>query len=196
MNNNERQFEEMIKKMTFDDKPDYRHRDKLHQELLAAYAGRQWQQERQSLQMGIWRAIMQSRITKLAAVAALVAVVVVGSWLFTKPGPNRQISSLELLAKAQAAEKALFAGDRIAHIINEITIYRSPYNPKTSEMIKNLEENQSRANQLLAGKLASDVLDAGQRRAPDYRNPSEQRREPALRLRSGQALYNLRQRLV
>jgi outer membrane lipoprotein-sorting protein len=72
MNNDERQFEEMIKKTTFDDKPDYRHRDKLHQELLAAYAGRQWQQERQSLQKGIWRAIMQSRITKLAAAAVIV----------------------------------------------------------------------------------------------------------------------------
>jgi outer membrane lipoprotein-sorting protein len=73
MNKDERQFEELIKKMTFDDKPDYRHRDKLHQELLAAYAGRQWRQERQSLQTGIWRAIMQSRITKLAA-AAVIAI--------------------------------------------------------------------------------------------------------------------------
>ena len=50
MNPNERKFEELMSKMTFDDKPDHRHRDKLEQELLAAFARRQWQQERQSRQ--------------------------------------------------------------------------------------------------------------------------------------------------
>ncbi|MBN2019248.1 MAG: DUF2092 domain-containing protein, partial [Sedimentisphaerales bacterium] len=73
MNNDERQFEELVKKMTLDDKPDYRHRDKLQQKLLAAFAKRQWHQERQS-QTGIWRTIMQSRITKFAAAAAILAI--------------------------------------------------------------------------------------------------------------------------
>jgi len=72
MSNDERQFEKLFSRVKMDDKPDSRHRDKLHQELLAAYAGRQWQQERQSRQVGIWRTIMQSRITKLAAAAVIV----------------------------------------------------------------------------------------------------------------------------
>ena len=41
MNPDERKLEELMSKMTFDDKPDYRHRDKLEQELLAAFARRQ-----------------------------------------------------------------------------------------------------------------------------------------------------------
>jgi outer membrane lipoprotein-sorting protein len=71
MNPNERKFEELMSKMTFDDKPDYRHRDKLEQELLAAFARRQWQQERQSRQAGVWRAIMQNKM-RLAAAAVIV----------------------------------------------------------------------------------------------------------------------------
>ena len=74
MNHDERQFEELVKKLNLDDKPDYRHREKLQQQLLAAFAGHQWQQERQSRQAGIWRNIMRSRITKLAAAAAVLAV--------------------------------------------------------------------------------------------------------------------------
>ncbi len=73
MNPNERKFEEIMSKMTFDDKPDYRHRDKLEQELLAAFARRQWQQERQSRQNGVWRTIMQNKM-RLAAAAAIVVI--------------------------------------------------------------------------------------------------------------------------
>jgi outer membrane lipoprotein-sorting protein len=74
MNLNERKFEELMNKMTFDDKPDHCHRDKLEQELLAAFAQRQWQQERQSRQNGVWRAIMQNKQMRLAAVAAIVVI--------------------------------------------------------------------------------------------------------------------------
>ena len=74
MNPNERNLEELMSKMTFDDKPDHRHRDKLEQELLAAFARRQWQQERQSRQNGVWRTIMQSKITRLATAAAIVVI--------------------------------------------------------------------------------------------------------------------------
>ena len=74
MNNNERKLEELMSKMTFDDKPNHSHRDKLEQELLAAFARRQWQQERQSRQNGVWRAIMQNKQMRLAAVAAIVVI--------------------------------------------------------------------------------------------------------------------------
>ena len=63
-----------MSKMTFDDKPDHRHRDKLEQELLAAFARRQWQQERQSRQNGVWRTIMQNKQMRLAAAAAIVVI--------------------------------------------------------------------------------------------------------------------------
>jgi outer membrane lipoprotein-sorting protein len=74
MNPNERKLEELMSKMTFDDKPDYRHRDKLEQELLAAFARRQWQQEKQSRQAGVWRTIMQNKPIRLAAVAAVIVI--------------------------------------------------------------------------------------------------------------------------
>ena len=74
MNPNERKLEELMSKMTFDDKPDYRHRDKLEQELLAAFARRQWQQERQSRQNGVWRTIMQNKPMRLVAAAAVIAI--------------------------------------------------------------------------------------------------------------------------
>jgi hypothetical protein len=148
MNPNERKLEELMSKMTFDDKPDYRHRDKLEQELLAAFARRQWQQERQSRQAGVWRTIMQNKM-RLVAAAAVIAVVGIGSWAMFHQGVEKpMMSSIELLAKAQAAEKALFAGDKIVHIMSEITIYRSQYNPKTQEMIEKIGNTKMSAYEL------------------------------------------------
>jgi outer membrane lipoprotein-sorting protein len=82
MNNDEKQFEKLVRNVTLDDKPDYRHRDKLQQKLLAAFAQRQWQQGQPRL-VGIWRTIMQSRITKLAAAAAIVVTGIVCLQLIT-----------------------------------------------------------------------------------------------------------------
>jgi len=151
MRNDERQFEELFSKVTFDDKCDYHHRNKLQKELLAAFARRQWQEERrtrpaQGGEIGVWRTIMRSgfdklttsRITKLAAVAAIVAIAVFLNRAIFRPGHTDPITSIEFLAKAQAAEQALFTGDKIVHILNEITIYGSHYNPKTNEMIEKL----------------------------------------------------------
>ena len=109
MNPNERKFEELMSKMTFDDKPDHRHRDKLEQELLAAFARRQWQQEKQSRQTpwgqaGVWRTIMQNRPMRLVAAAAVIAVVGLVSWKIFERDVTTPMTSLELLAKAQAAE--------------------------------------------------------------------------------------------
>jgi outer membrane lipoprotein-sorting protein len=99
MNPNERKLEELMSKMTFDDKPDYRHRDKLEQELLAAFARRQWQQERQSRQGGIWRAIMQNKM-RLAAVAAVVAITgIVGVQFLT--GTNAYAKVVEEIKNAR-----------------------------------------------------------------------------------------------
>lgn len=139
MKNEERQFEELLKNASFDDKPDYRHRDKLHQQLLTAFAGHQWQEQRQSRQIGVWRTIMQTKTMKLMAAAAVIAIVGLTSWMLFRHDVTKPImSSLDLLAKAQAAEQSLFTGDKIAHIESEITIYRSRHNPRTNELIEKL----------------------------------------------------------
>ena len=65
MNDNEKQFEDFVSNIKFDDTPDPDHRHKLEQNLLSAMA-------KQPRQMQIWRIIMKSQVTKLAAAAAVV----------------------------------------------------------------------------------------------------------------------------
>jgi outer membrane lipoprotein-sorting protein len=104
MNRDERQFEELIKKANLDDKPDYRHRDKLQQQLLAAFARHQWQNEQSRQtpwgQVGVWRTIMKSRITKYAAVAAVLAIAgIVSFQLIT--GTQAYAQVVEVIKKAR-----------------------------------------------------------------------------------------------
>ncbi|MGA2172326.1 MAG: hypothetical protein ABSG82_04850 [Sedimentisphaerales bacterium] len=146
MNPNEKKLEELMSKMTFDDKPDYRHRDKLEQELLAAFARRQWQQERQSRQTGVWRAIMQNRPMRLVAAAAVIAVVGLSSWAIFHHDVTAPITSMELLAKAQAAEKTLFAKTGIVHLVSEITVY--PTTNKGAELIEKLGDTKKSAEEV------------------------------------------------
>ncbi len=68
MNDNEKQFENFISDIKFDDTADPKHRDKLEQDLLAAA----WKRPRQT---NIWRTIMKSRISKLAAAVILIAAI-------------------------------------------------------------------------------------------------------------------------
>ena len=68
MNDDERQFENFVSKLKFDDTPDPSHRDKLEQDLLTAIA-------KQPRQIKLWRIIMKSKITKLAVAAAIAIVV-------------------------------------------------------------------------------------------------------------------------
>jgi len=69
MNDNEKQFEDFVSNIKFDDTPDLKHRDRLEQNLLCAMA-------KQSRPIKIWRIIMKSQITKLAAAAVIVLAVV------------------------------------------------------------------------------------------------------------------------
>jgi hypothetical protein len=72
---NERQFESFVRQLKFDDTPDYRHRDKLEQKLLAALA--QSPQRKQS-RLNIWRLIVQSRTSKRLVAAVLFLAVLIG----------------------------------------------------------------------------------------------------------------------
>ena len=70
MNDNNKQFENFVRQIKFDDTPDASHRDRLEQDLLAALAKQTPQQ------IKVWRTIMKSRITKLAAAAVIIMIAV------------------------------------------------------------------------------------------------------------------------
>jgi len=74
MINNENQFKNFIRGIKFDDTVDPNHRDKLEQDLLLATAKTDPRQKDSSLK--IWRIIMRSQITKVAAAAVIVIAVV------------------------------------------------------------------------------------------------------------------------
>ena len=69
MNDSEKQFEDFVSDIKFDDTPDSGHRDKLERDLLYAIA-----EPPRSIQ--IWRIIMKSQITKLATAAVILLVVI------------------------------------------------------------------------------------------------------------------------
>jgi hypothetical protein len=103
MNDKEKQFEDFVRGIKFDDTPDPKHRDKLEQDLLAAF-------QRQPRQINIWRIIMKSKTTKLAAAAVIVIGISVAAWLSSNTNTPEVMSSFTLLSKASAAEQTLFSG--------------------------------------------------------------------------------------
>jgi outer membrane lipoprotein-sorting protein len=72
MTESEKEFKNLVRDIRFDDTPDYNHREKLEQNLLAALS-QQSQHKPQALK--IWRIIMKNQITKLAA--AIVVIVAI-----------------------------------------------------------------------------------------------------------------------
>jgi len=75
MNDNEKEFENFVRGIKFDDNPEYNHRDKLEQDLLAALAKQPRQKDSPLI---IWRTIMKSHIAKFAAAAVIVIAVLIG----------------------------------------------------------------------------------------------------------------------
>lgn len=75
MSDNEKQFENFVRGIKFDDSPDYSHRDRLEQGLLTAI---QKQPRRKEQPFEIWRIIMKSRITKLATAGVIIIAVMLG----------------------------------------------------------------------------------------------------------------------
>jgi len=81
MTPNEKQFENFVSNINFDDTPDPGHRDKLEQNLLRALA----EQTRRKTPLKIWRTIMKSRMTKLAAAAVIIIAVLIGLHFTANP---------------------------------------------------------------------------------------------------------------
>ena len=72
MNDNERQFEDFVSNLKFDDAPDHNHRDKLEYDLLGALS-------KQLQKIKIWRTIMKkNRMTKFAAAAVIIILLILG----------------------------------------------------------------------------------------------------------------------
>ncbi len=75
MNDNEKQFEDFVRVVKFDDTPNPEHRNQLEQDLLAALTK---QSRQKDTLVQIWRTIIESGIAKLAAAAVIVIAVMVG----------------------------------------------------------------------------------------------------------------------
>jgi hypothetical protein len=75
MNDNEREFQDFVGQIKFDDIPDHNHRDRLEQRLLVALANQPRQTDSPSQ---ILRLIMNSRLAKLASAAAVIIAVTLG----------------------------------------------------------------------------------------------------------------------
>ncbi|MHC4647062.1 MAG: LolA family protein [Planctomycetota bacterium] len=68
MTDYEKEFENLVRDIKFDDAPDSHHRDRLEQKLLGAL------EKQTSRQVAMWRTIMKSQIIKVAGVAAIILI--------------------------------------------------------------------------------------------------------------------------
>ena len=75
MTDNEKQFENFARKVKFDDKPDYRRRDRLEERLLSTF-GRPSHRAHPGLRT--WRSVTDSRMKRLLVAAAIVVGLFIG----------------------------------------------------------------------------------------------------------------------
>ena len=101
MKDGEKEFEDFVGQIEFDDTPDPSHRDKLEQDLLAALATRPREKE-EPLQ--IWRIIMKTKITKLATAALIILAVAVSITIFNHSASSAWAieQSIEVLSTYKA----------------------------------------------------------------------------------------------
>ncbi len=84
MNDNEKYIEEFVNDIPFD-APDGKHRDTLKKQLLSAFPKHRLQPTVRTV--GVWRTIMKSPITKLAAAAAIIVAVALSITVVDKLSP-------------------------------------------------------------------------------------------------------------
>ena len=88
--------------------------------------------------VNLWRFIMKSPITRVAAVLLLITGIAVVKWQVSdKPEHTTPLSFLSFINTACAAEQAFFTGDNIVHITHEITLYPNTGAP---DLTKKLDE--------------------------------------------------------
>jgi hypothetical protein len=97
--------------------------------------------------VSLWRLIMKSPITRVAAILLLISGIGIMSWQSRKGLSNSRtsLSFLSLINSACAAEQALFMGDAIVHVTHEITLYPNTDAPDIAAKLDELlESNFSR----------------------------------------------------
>jgi hypothetical protein len=108
-------------------------------------------QSKRAKPLPIWRIIMKSRITKLAAAAAVVIAISMVGWLNSYNRPSNGMKSLtyfSYISEARAAEQKLFYQDGITHIVNEIVVF-----PTSGDIALGQEkESDQQANKFLGYK--------------------------------------------
>jgi len=108
MSDKEKQFENFVRDITFDDTPDVNHRDKLERRLLAEMT------RKPSRQTKTWRLIMKSNIAKLAAVAVIIVGVLIGANYFDVSIDGTSVAWAEVVQRVEQSynqyyEELLFA---------------------------------------------------------------------------------------
>jgi hypothetical protein len=101
------------------------------------------QQKSAAPKPNIWRIIMKSPITRVAAVLLLMVGIAVVKWQFSDKS-NEQTSPLTFLSlinTACAAEQTFFTGDKIVHITHEITLYPNTGAPDLAKKLDELIES-------------------------------------------------------
>jgi hypothetical protein len=99
--------------------------------------------------VSLWRLIMKSSITRVAAVLLLIAGIGFISWRGLDNQSNDQrspLTFLSILNTACAAEQTLFTGDHVVHIIHEITLYPNTDGPDIKEQLEELIDSNFSLN--------------------------------------------------
>ncbi|MHC4693728.1 MAG: hypothetical protein ACYS67_13380 [Planctomycetota bacterium] len=97
------------------------------------------QQKTAGPQPNVWRIIMKSPVTRIAAVLLLIVGISVVKWQI--PGKPKHKSPLIFLNTACAAEQTFFTGDNIVHITHEITLYPNTGAPDLTKKLDELIES-------------------------------------------------------
>ena len=94
--------------------------------------------------VSLWRLIMKSPITRVAAVLLLMVGIAVMSWQSPTGHSDEKTTTLTfltLISTASAAEQALFTGESIVHITHEITLYPNSDAPDMAAQLDELVES-------------------------------------------------------
>jgi len=128
MNDNEKYIEEYVKDIPFD-APDSGHRDELKTQLLNAFPKHRLQPAVQTV--GIWRTIMKSRTSKLAAAAVIMLAVLAGLHFFDRTSGIVWADVVKRLEEIKSGTYTITADikgmpgmpeDYVTHIIQDVKL--------------------------------------------------------------------------
>jgi hypothetical protein len=130
---------------------EFKTRPEKDQQVLERVLDRFRRNKQNTKPISIWRLIMKSPITRVAAVLLLIVGIAVMRWQISdKPKHTSPLTFLSLINTACAAEQALFTGERVVHIIHEITLYPNVDAPDMAAQLDELIESNFTLNRNLA----------------------------------------------